>query len=148
MCIYKNTNEYTHLFYLFHKRLYWDGALFLCSFVFIATGRHAGGSSCQIVHCLSLVGSNTLTPLTSTLTCSSVCAVLLCVPVALHVHVCLYVCKLLCAPLTSGWTPLLQIKIKPRRGGGQMRRIQFCVDACVYKQDTCLLEGWRCHNVY
>lgn len=63
----------------------------------------------------------------------------LCVPVVLHVHVCLTLeAQLQYALLTSLWTPLMQIKIKTRRGGGQKRRTKFflcvCVCACVHKQ--------------
>lgn len=47
--------------------------------------------------------------------------------------------QLLYAPLTSWWTPLPQIKIKTRRGGGQMRCTKFvCVCVCVCSQTGCV----------
>lgn len=70
----------------------------------------------------------------------------LCVPVVLHVHVCLMLeAQLQYALLPPLWTPLMQIKIKTRRGGGQKRRTKFFlwvrVCVCVHKQGGGVFRG-------
>lgn len=77
----------------------------------------------------------------------------LCVPVVLHVHVCLTLeAQLQYALLTSLWTPLMQIKIKMRRGGGQKRRTKFfvcagvCMRVCTNRVGACSIEKWVCEH--
>lgn len=76
-----------------------------------------------------------------------------CVPVALHVHVCLTLeAQLQNALLTPRWTPLMQIKIKTRRGGGQKRRtklgffVSVCVCVCTNRVGACSVEKWVCKH--
>lgn len=70
---------------------------------------------------------------TSTFPCSSLCTMLLRVPVVLHVHWCMMLeAQLQNALLTFWWTPLMQIKMKTRRGGGQRRRTKsFLMRICI-----------------
>lgn len=164
MYIYKNSSGYLYLFFFFASSFFTNISVSLaewCTFscfvlLFFSSLREDVGGFLMSNCSLFIIGQfRMLMRLTSTLPCSSFRTILLCVPVALRVHVCMCVriCKcvtleaqLLNAPLTPWWTPLLQIKIKTRRGGGQMRRTKFfCVwvRMCAPTGRGCLRDYYR-----